>query len=165
MTELIFGIHAVENALKAGNQVKIVWLQKDAQNKRLLNLLTQLEKSQVGLNRVSLQELDELCNERHQGVVASIHTLHLKSEQDLKARLNKWTNSNHFSPLILVLDCIEDPRNLGACLRSADAAGVTAVVFSKDKSQPGTCHRCHQSSWCLGLWYRIGGRQPKHLSS
>lgn len=129
MSQLIFGIHAVENALKANDQVKTVWLQKDAQNQRLLRLLTQIERSQVELNRVSLQELDRLCDDRHQGVVASIHSVHLKSEKDLKHSLKTWQN-----PLILVLDCIEDPRNLGACLRSADAAGVTAVVFSKDKS-------------------------------
>ncbi len=126
---LIFGIHAVEMALKAGEQVKAVWLQKDAQNKRLLNLLKEVEKAAVPLQRVSLQELDRMCDERHQGVVADIHAVHLKAEKDLKEALKKWQN-----PLILVLDCIEDPRNLGACLRSADAAGVTAVVFSKDKS-------------------------------
>ncbi len=134
MTELIFGIHAVENALKTGDQVKCIWLQKDAQNKRLLNLLDTVKQSQVELNRVSLQELDKLCDDRHQGVVASIHAVHLKSEKDLKVRLQSWTNDHQVSPLILILDCIEDPRNLGACLRSADAAGVTAVVFGKDKS-------------------------------
>ncbi len=126
--KLIFGIHAVELALKAG-EVREIWLQKDAQNKRLLNLLAAVEKSQVTLNRVSLQELGRKCGERHQGVVASINQVRLKSEKDLKAALKGWEN-----PLILILDCIEDPRNLGACLRSADAAGVTAVVFSKDKS-------------------------------
>jgi 23S rRNA (guanosine2251-2'-O)-methyltransferase len=126
---LIFGIHAVELALKAGDQVAEIWLQRDAQNKRLLNLLKLAEQSRLPLNRVSLQQLDRLVDERHQGVVARIHALQLKSEKDLKARLNSWDN-----PLILILDCIEDPRNLGACLRSADAAGVDAVVFSKDKS-------------------------------
>ncbi len=127
--QMIFGIHAIELALKAGDQVKEVWLQKDAQNKRLLNLLKLVEQTHLPLNRVNLQQLDQLCNDRHQGVVASIHSVHLKSEKDLKVALKKWVN-----PLILILDCIEDPRNLGACLRSADAAGVTAVVFGKDKS-------------------------------
>lgn len=129
MSDLIFGIHAVEMALKAGDQIKEIWLQKEAQNKRLLKLLQVIEKSSVPLNRVSLQALDRMCDERHQGVVASIHAVHLKSEKELKQQLKNWDN-----PLILVLDCIEDPRNLGACLRSADAAGVTAVVFAKDKS-------------------------------
>ncbi len=126
---LIFGIHAVEMALKAGDQVKTVWLQKDAQNKRLLKLQGAIEKNRLPMQRVSLQELDRMCGDRHQGVVASIHAAKLKSEKELKQALAEWQN-----PLILVLDCIEDPRNLGACLRSADAAGVTAVVFSKDKS-------------------------------
>ncbi|MFC3192886.1 23S rRNA (guanosine(2251)-2'-O)-methyltransferase RlmB [Marinicella sediminis] len=127
--QLIFGIHAVELALKAGEQVAEIWLQKDAQNKRLLNLLKLAEQSRLPLSRVSLQDLDRLVNDRHQGVVARIRGVQLKTEKDLKKQLVNWQN-----PLILVLDCIEDPRNLGACLRSADAAGVTAVVFSKDKS-------------------------------
>jgi len=126
---LIFGIHAVEMALKAGDQVQEIWLQKDAQNKRLLSLLGLIEKSKLPLERVSLQDLDRMVDDRHQGVVARIAHVQLLSEKDLKAQLPNWEN-----PLILVLDCIEDPRNLGACLRSADAAGVTAVVFSKDKS-------------------------------
>ena len=67
-------------------------------------------------------------------MVASIQAVHLKSEKDLKVSLRKWTDDAEKSPLILILDCIEDPRNLGACLRSADAAGATAVVFGKDKS-------------------------------
>jgi 23S rRNA (guanosine2251-2'-O)-methyltransferase len=128
-SNVIFGIHAVEMALKAGDQVQEIWLQKDAQNKRLLNLLGVIEKTTVPLNRVSLQALDKLCADRHQGVVAIIHAVRLKSEKELKQQLKNWEN-----PLLMVLDCIEDPRNLGACLRSADAAGVTAVVFSKDKS-------------------------------
>lgn len=126
--KLIFGIHAIEMAIKAG-EVKAVWLQKDAQNKRLLKLLSLVEKAGVTLNRLSLQDLDRLCDERHQGVVASINAVQLKTEKELKLALQEWND-----PLILILDCIEDPRNLGACLRSADAAGVTAVVFSKDKS-------------------------------
>ncbi len=134
MTDIIFGIHAIENALKVSDQVQCVWLQKDAQNKRLLRLHKVLEKSQVELRRVSLKELDKLCDARHQGVVASIKKVHLKSENDLKKKLKTWTGEDRDAPLILILDCIEDPRNLGACLRSADAAGVTAVVFSKDKS-------------------------------
>lgn len=129
MSTLIFGIHAVEMALKAGGQVEEIWLQKDAQNKRLLNLLKTIEKTAVPLHRVNLQALDKMCSDRHQGVVAKIQSVALKTEKELKQQLKSWDN-----PLILVLDCIEDPRNLGACLRSADAAGVTAVVFSKDKS-------------------------------
>ncbi|WP_223787349.1 23S rRNA (guanosine(2251)-2'-O)-methyltransferase RlmB [Marinicella meishanensis] len=125
---LIFGIHATELALKAG-EVQEVWIQQDSRNQRLLRLRQQLEQSGVTCHAVTTKELDRLCAERHQGVVARIQNLTLKTEKQLKARLAEWQD-----PLLLVLDCIEDPRNLGACLRSADAAGVTAVVFSKDKA-------------------------------
>ncbi len=57
----------------------------------------------------------------------------LYDEGDLAALLEAKTN-----PLVLVLDCVQDPHNLGACLRTADAAGVAAVIMPKDKSAPVT---------------------------
>lgn len=125
---LIFGIHAIEMALKAG-EVKLVMMQQDSRNQRLLRLQQMIERDGVPCQRVSLKELDRMCAERHQGVVAHIQSVSLKTEKQLKAQLVKWQD-----PLLLVLDCIEDPRNLGACLRSANAAGVNAVIFSKDKA-------------------------------
>jgi 23S rRNA (guanosine2251-2'-O)-methyltransferase len=77
-------------------------------------------------------ELDELTTERHQGVVAVIErigTTALLSERDLPSFLGAIA-----CPLVLVLDGVTDPHNLGACLRSADAAGVHAVVVPKDNS-------------------------------
>lgn len=59
--------------------------------------------------------------------------IHLHDEDDLETVL-----SQHPNPLVLVLDCVQDPHNLGACLRTADAAGVAAVILPKDKSSPIT---------------------------
>ena len=79
-------------------------------------------------------ELDALATGRHQGVVAIIDTTvegeagGMMSEADLIKHLSQVA-----APLILILDAVTDPHNLGACLRSADAAAVTAVVFPKDK--------------------------------
>ena len=80
-------------------------------------------------------ELDALVTGRHQGVVAVLDARvggeagGMMSEADLTEHLSQVA-----VPLILILDGVTDPHNLGACLRSADAAGVTAVVFPKDKS-------------------------------
>jgi 23S rRNA (guanosine2251-2'-O)-methyltransferase len=65
---------------------------------------------------------------RHSGGGSDIR---IHDEGDLPTLLEGMTN-----PLVLVLDCIQDPHNLGACLRTADAAGVAAVVMPKDKSAP-----------------------------
>ncbi len=129
---LVFGIHAVENACSAG-QLSAVWIQQDSKNKRLQKLQGLLEKSNVPFFLVSLQELNKRCSDRHQGVIAEVQQLQIQGEKQLDAQLINWHN-----PLLLVLDQIEDPRNLGACLRSADAAGVTAVIMTKNNSAPIT---------------------------
>ncbi len=59
--------------------------------------------------------------------------VHIHDEGDLEALIQARPN-----PLVLVLDCVQDPHNLGACLRTADAAGAAAVILPKDKSSPVT---------------------------
>lgn len=134
MSRIIFGIHAVEQAVKAGEAVDKVWIHKDSHNKRLQKLKQLLDRHQaISVESVSTAHLDQMCSEKHQGVVAEIAQTAMKTERQLKADVNDW-----HEPLILVLDGLEDPRNLGACLRSAAAAGVTAVIISKNKSAPIT---------------------------
>ncbi len=131
---LIFGIHAVEQTLKNPAELLVVWIQKDSSNKRLLKLQNAIEQHPtITLEQVNGGQLDKMCLEKHQGVVAQIAANDFKTEQQLKVDVENW-----HSPLILVLDGLEDPRNLGACLRSAAAAGVNAVVLSKNKSAPIT---------------------------
>ncbi len=134
MSRIIFGIHAVEQAIKAGEAVDKVWLQTDSNNKRLQKLQTLLRQQKLlAVHLVSTEELNQMCSEKHQGVVAELAQAALKTERQLKTDVNDW-----HEPLILVLDGLEDPRNLGACLRSAAAAGVTAVIISKNQSAPIT---------------------------
>lgn|SRR5690554_3721078 len=134
MSRIIFGIHAVEQAIKAGEAVGKVWLQTDSNNKRLQKLQTLLRQQKLlTVHLVSTEELNQMCSEKHQGVVAELAQAALKTERQLKTDVNDW-----HEPLILVLDGLEDPRNLGACLRSAAAAGVTAVIISKNQSAPIT---------------------------
>ncbi len=78
-------------------------------------------------------KLDKLCDGgRHQGVAARLLPVKLRHENELYALLDQLDDT----PLMLVLDGIQDPHNLGACLRSADAAGVQAVIVPEDKSAP-----------------------------
>ncbi len=72
-------------------------------------------------------------NRHSQPAGASAAPVRLHDEGDLPALIEARPN-----PLVLVLDCVQDPHNLGACLRTADAAGVAAVVLPKDKSAPVT---------------------------
>lgn len=123
MTKLIFGIHSVEAALR--HQPKsIKMLLFSSHNTRLQGL--QAQASQVGIpyRQASRTELDRLSDGgRHQGVIAELNSLP-EPTYDLAAVLDQITTI----PLLLILDGVQDPHNLGACLRTADAAGVQAVI-------------------------------------
>ena len=136
MSDTAYGYHAVESLIrKEPRRVAALHVQADRQDKRM-QALCELSRNQgVSVLSCSKSELDALVNGRHQGVVAVLDQAAgaedggLMSEADLSEHLSKVT-----APLILILDGVTDPHNLGACLRSADAAGVTAVIFPKDKS-------------------------------
>lgn len=133
MSEVAFGIHAVNSLLRRSpDRILSLSIQVDRNDKRIQELVSLAQNQGVALARVPKAELDELTTERHQGVVAvieRIETTALLSERDLPSFLGAIA-----CPLVLVLDGVTDPHNLGACLRSADAAGVHAVVVPKDNS-------------------------------
>ena len=136
MSGTAYGYHAVESLIRREpRRVAALHVQADRQDKRM-QALCELSRNQgVSVLSCSKSELDALVSGRHQGVVAVLHQAAgaeaggLMSEADLSEHLSQVT-----VPLILILDGVTDPHNLGACLRSADAAGVTAVIFPKDKS-------------------------------
>ena len=133
MSEVAFGIHAVNSLLRRSpDRILSLSIQVDRNDKRIQELVSLAQNQGIALARVPKAELDELTTERHQGVVAVIErigTTALLSERDLPSFLGAIS-----CPLVLVLDGVTDPHNLGACLRSADAAGVHAVVVPKDNS-------------------------------
>ncbi|HBQ02627.1 MAG TPA: 23S rRNA (guanosine(2251)-2'-O)-methyltransferase RlmB [Halieaceae bacterium] len=133
MSEVAFGIHAINSLLRRSpDRILSLSIQVDRNDKRIQELVSLAQNQGVALARASKAELDELTTERHQGVVAvieRIETTALLSERDLPSFLGAIA-----CPLVLVLDGVTDPHNLGACLRSADAAGVHAVVVPKDNS-------------------------------
>jgi len=136
MTELVFGYHATESLIRQRPvQIRTLMVQRDRNDKRMQALNDLAQSHGVVVERCSKSDLDALTSGRHQGVVAKLQegTSHeaagQTSEPDLMALVAAAEQ-----PLLLILDGVTDPHNLGACLRSADAAGVTAVIFPKDKS-------------------------------
>ena len=128
---LVYGIHAVQAVLeKAPQTIKQLWVQQGRLDKKLVSLMGLAREAQLSIQSVSLKTLNNMVNANHQGVVIECITSKTNfTEQDLFLLLKQQD-----SPLFLVLDGIEDPHNLGACLRSADAAGVAAVIAPKDKA-------------------------------
>ena len=133
MSDIAFGIHAVDSLLRrAPQRILKLFVQTDRNDKRIQSLLTLATNQGVSVTRVTKSDLDTQIAERHQGVVAVIELA--PSEANLSERDLVSYVSGVERPLVLVLDGVTDPHNLGACLRSADAAGVHAVVVPKDNS-------------------------------
>ena len=130
--QLLVGIHAVTSALKtAAGDVEWLRMLADSHNKRLVEIESLARKAGIEIIRATLPELDKLAaQQRHQGVIAGFKGSNIAAESGLEPILEAITDT----PLILVLDGIQDPHNLGACLRTAEAAGVHLVVICKDRS-------------------------------
>ncbi len=130
-SELIFGLHALEAALKYQPQdIQEIWLDGQRRDARMQKIVSLAKKSGIRLNRVSRDYLQEhFADKRHQGVVASTLPGKAATEADLEQIL-----AAQQQPFVLVLDGVQDPHNLGACLRSADAAGVHAVIVPRDRA-------------------------------
>jgi 23S rRNA (guanosine2251-2'-O)-methyltransferase len=138
--QYIYGIHAVDSLLRRNpKSVQRLWAQQGREDNRIGALLELAQNQGVPVARESRRVLDEMVKGRHQGIVAE--TLNLPVHGDTSAP-NLWSEADLLRAveekegplLILVLDGVTDPHNLGACLRSADAAGVDAVVVPRDKS-------------------------------
>jgi len=127
--EIIYGIHAVESALRNQQEnVLQVFVQQGRNDNRIKKLLSIAENSGINVQSISNEKLKEKCPKaRHQGVVAEIR-LSKSSAISLDDILDKE------QLLLLVLDEVQDPHNIGACLRTADAVGVDAVIVSKNRS-------------------------------
>ncbi|WP_019276776.1 23S rRNA (guanosine(2251)-2'-O)-methyltransferase RlmB [Vibrio coralliilyticus] len=129
--EFIYGIHAVKAVLvKEPERFVEAFVLKGRQDDRLMPILNELQMCGVSIQQMARKTLDDKARgANHQGIMAKVKPAKQLNENDLDDIL-----AQHSAPLLLVLDGVTDPHNLGACLRNADAAGVAAVIVPKDKS-------------------------------
>ena len=126
----IYGINAVTEALEHQSEriVKIFFLE-NYKNNRVRSIIRQSNKKNILSEEVTKEFLQNLVStSKNQGIVA---TLKEKNHFDSKTALHYLENVE--SPLVLILDDLDDPRNIGACYRTANAVGVDMIVISKNR--------------------------------
>ena len=133
--EWLYGIHALTAVLEREPQrILEIYIAKGRDDERLHTLINLARKNGLGIQFCNKKILDDKAQgESHQGVVARAQPAKTLSENDLDELITHAQNMGK-APFLLVLDGVTDPHNLGAVLRSADAAGVDAVIVTKDKS-------------------------------
>lgn len=142
------GIHAVSGLLERRPEaLRHIWLPVGTLNERLAAIEARAGQRKISVTRLSPVELDErAAGARHQGVIAQFDPAAVVlAEQDLDDIITQTQ-----APLLLVLDGVQDPHNLGACLRSADAAGASAVIVPKDRAASLTPAVCKVASGAIG---------------
>ena len=131
-THLIYGMHAVTAALQhEPDSIKTVWMEHARRDKRAQQIIALLKQHGIPLQRVERDELDHMATGgKHQGIIAEARLQPALDEAALKTLLADL----EVPPFLLILDGVQDPHNLGACLRTADAAGIHAVIAPRDKA-------------------------------
>lgn len=128
---LIYGLHAVKAALDAGTDLRELWVLGKRNDPRLTEILVLAERRGLRPQKAERDTLDRLVGtSSHQGVVARLAQVVGPPQVDLESLANQHGDRL----LLLVLDGVQDPHNLGACLRTANAAGCHAVIVPRDRA-------------------------------
>jgi 23S rRNA (guanosine2251-2'-O)-methyltransferase len=140
----VYGFHSLTSLIETNPESIIkVLIQSNRQDKRVNDLINLLTSQKIAVSMTEKNDLDRIAKrELHQGIISEVILPPLLNEESLFKSISKKPLKG-LNPLILILDSIQDPRNLGACLRSANAAGVDYVVINKDGSAPinGLVHK------------------------
>jgi len=131
--DLVFGIHAVTTLLSRDpSRVRKLFVVKGRDDERMQQIIHLASAYGVSIETINKQRLDDRVDGVHQGVAAEVKPAPQLGDKEL----GDFLQSLPQPALLLILDGVTDPHNLGACLRTADAAGVSAVIAPRDKSAP-----------------------------
>ncbi len=132
--EFLYGVNPLREVLRSGRRrlLELFIAEGRGRGRELEGLLRAAEEAGVPVKWMARAELGRLCGSKeHQGVVGRVSAFSFKSLEDLIEAALKGAE-----PLILVLDGVQDPRNLGALLRSAAALGAAGAVFPRERAAP-----------------------------
>lgn len=131
---IVYGVHAVMAALEHHPEsILTLYCEAGEISARIKHIIEKAKHLHIAIENIATTKLDKLTETtHHQGIAAKVKALSPKTEKDVLA----WLESTDKKPLLLILEGIQDPHNLGACLRSAEALGVDYVIMPKDNSAP-----------------------------
>ena len=134
--ELVTGIHAVSAVLEQNpGRILQLYISNKSRNPRLEPLLQSATRQQVAVHEVTRDKLDHIAGEyRHQGIIARCQPRDKRGDSELIWDIKALEDP----PMLLVLDGVQDPHNLGACIRTLNGAGGHGVVLPKDRAAPVT---------------------------
>jgi 23S rRNA (guanosine2251-2'-O)-methyltransferase len=143
-TTKLFGLHAVQAALEySPDKIIRIWIDAQRDDKRLNKIIADLAQLGIEPEKSDRKKLDKLADgNNHQGIVLEVTMPSELPESDLKDAVLSLDKP----ALFLVLDNVQDPHNLGACLRTADATGVQGVIITKDNAAGITPTVCKVAS-------------------
>lgn len=125
----LYGVNPVMEAIKSGRKIKAIFISRQ-RHTQLEKFILTAESKGAAINFAEKDFFDSRFHKGHQGIAAVVEKKTLLGMDELL----KIPSDRRESPFFLVLDCIEDPRNFGAILRVADAAGIHGVVFQSHRS-------------------------------
>lgn len=123
--QMVFGIRAVIEAIRSGKEIEALYLQRGLGGGLILELKQLLHEHSITAQQVPVEKLNRITAKNHQGVIAFISQITYQKVEDLIPVIFEQGKT----PLILVLDSVTDVRNMGAIARTAECAGVDAIVI------------------------------------
>lgn len=143
-TTNLFGIHAVQAALEYSPQkIRKAWVDNQRQDARLKPVVDELAAIGIHPEKIERKKLERMADgKNHQGIIIAVELPPMRDEDQLKRDVEALEDM----PFYLVLDQVQDPHNLGACLRTADAVGVHGIIVTKDNAAGITPTVCKVAS-------------------
>lgn len=129
-TEMLGGKNPVLEALRSGRELNKIWLAEGINKKSVGEIVALAKKAKIIVQYVPKKKLDQLVDANHQGVVAAVAAYDYAELDDIFTLAEKRQED----PLMLILDELEDPHNLGSILRTADATGVHGIIIPRRRS-------------------------------
>ena len=127
----IYGIRSVIEAINSSKDIDKVFIQTGLKGTLIGKLESLIRKNKINSSYVPVQKLDRLSKKNHQGVIARISPIKFLNMEELGEKLNSSKN-----PFVLILDQINDVRNFGAIIRTAEISGVNGIIIQNSSSAP-----------------------------